>query len=106
MSAGDIHNNEATDDRGGGIFSFGPVTMTGGSIRSNTAQLEGGGIYTSIANLSNMTLSNNTSQTEGGGIFADIVTTQGTTITGNKSAGSGGGITQPTNSKYIVWDYY
>jgi hypothetical protein len=98
-----ISNNTCNNNgSGGGIFSQGPMTISGSTISGNKALQgsgssgHGGGVYSGDESLvTNSTISGN-SATAGGGIyhfdFNGTLTLINTTISGNSSAGSGAGI--------------
>jgi CSLREA domain-containing protein len=104
--------------QGGGLFigvpgtSAEPLsTIQGGSISSNAADSDGGGIYTNegISIAGGTVISGNTSGGAGGGIFHDTANngfTETTSITaanitGNTAVTSGGGITVGTGTKAL-----
>ena len=69
-----VRDNSAA--RGGGIFHFGPLIVTGGTISGNMASLEGGGIYAlGPASLTNSTVSGNSAVFTGGGIRSGFTVT-------------------------------
>ncbi|WP_119287828.1 choice-of-anchor Q domain-containing protein [Azohydromonas sediminis] len=76
-------------DEGGATFS---LTLTDVVVDSNSAQGDGGGIYTAAAmTATNVVVSNNTSTTNGGGIYNEGNTTiAASTIKGNTAEGGGG----------------
>ncbi|WP_119353603.1 choice-of-anchor Q domain-containing protein [Azohydromonas sediminis] len=76
-------------DEGGATFS---LTLTDVIVDSNSAQGDGGGIYTAAAmTATNVVVSNNTSTTNGGGIYNEGNTTiAASTIKGNTAEGGGG----------------
>ena len=97
---------------GGGIYSFGSLTMEGGTIVGNTAE-QGGGVYvggTSPFNMTGGTISGNKANTNGGGVYVNSGASfnmTGGTISGNTAIKYGGGVfnyrefTMSGNSKII-----
>src|SRR4051794_3341858 len=87
---------------GGGIYNFGPMTLTRCTVTANDAGTGGygrfgGGISQTHGNatLDNSTVSNNTASLEGGGISYDggtLSLTNGSRVTGNHAGIDGGGI--------------
>ncbi len=75
MSGGSIYSNTATSNPGGGVYlGAGTVTISGGTIRNNTAQGDGGGIYNALGNVTmsggNIYTNNaNGSSNNGGGLY-------------------------------------
>jgi hypothetical protein len=89
-----IANNTASDG-GGGIYNEGTLTMTGDTVADNTASNgTGGGIFNfGSLILSDSTVTGNTSGTDGGGILQDsTMVLNNTTVTGNAATLGGGGI--------------
>jgi len=105
-----IISGNTASNRGGGIYVYNHnhgydsvmVTISGNTINGNSSS-NGGGIYinqsygSSIATISNNTISCNTASSSGGGIYAYYRSNSGTaTINGNtisrNSASNGGGI--------------
>jgi len=96
MHGGTISNNIATASCGGGVMvGKSNFTITGGKISGNSA-ISGGGLFYSstVANISNVTISGNTASDAGGGVFANAATLNMTdvSITGNTAATDGGGV--------------
>ncbi len=94
---GEIRNNAAHTDGGGGVYvSGGNVHVSGGAISNNAADLDGGGIYVGGGNVdvSGGTISNNTAKLDGGGMFVGNgdVDVSGGTISNNTATSNGGGI--------------
>ncbi len=89
-----INNGNQAQANGGGIWTNGPFTMSGGSISGNTAAGNGGGIYSAgdTASLENVAIEGN-SAVNGGGFFANAGTFGLTdcTLTGNTASGNGPG---------------
>lgn len=85
---------------GGGVFSSGTLTLSASEIRNNMAGVGGGvvngaGIGTAGADLSDTNISGNTASSFGGGIFNgqnSNLTLTGVRISGNTASGRGGGI--------------
>jgi len=105
-NTGDLTLNSATitggnanggfpNNRGGGIFNLGTVTVSNSTISGNSANSWGGGIYGGTVTVNNSTISGNTAD-RGGGIFSwNTVTVTNSTISGN-TASNGGGIHSST----------
>lgn len=80
---------------GGGIYSGGNLTVTNSTISRNSAGSGGGGGIYSVGNLTitNSTISENSTTDSGGGIIGEsIITVTDSTISGNSAAVLGGGI--------------
>ncbi len=81
---------------GGGIDSYGPLTLSRVNVTNNSAFFTGGGIFTrDRTSITSSTIGGNTSGNVGGGIlviFGDEVTLTNTTVTENTAGASGGGI--------------
>ena len=89
-----VTRNSATLD-GGGVFSFGPLTVIDSTMSHNTADGRGGGIAHIFGlTMTNSTVSDNFSTDSGGGIFSSSgpATFTNSTISGNTAGGDGGGI--------------
>ena len=87
---------------GGGIYSYGALTITNSTISDNITQDGGGGIagYVS-ARLTNVTISGNqATRLAGGGIYGAVITLTNVTMAKN-SAPSGGSIASPFNSTWL-----
>lgn len=101
-----INNNTATTESGGGIYTYGKVTIEGENteISNNKAEKAGGGIRTNTSGevtINGGKITNNISNGTGGGIHADgMLTINGGTITGNSARTKGGGI-KYTNNKFF-----
>lgn len=84
------------EDSGGGIAVSGPTTLTGVTIRGNSAVVDGGGIFNDddTAALTNVTISGNTAEGNGGGIFNNtgVMTLTNATVTGNEADLQGHGL--------------
>ncbi|GGL94958.1 hypothetical protein GCM10010840_36260 [Deinococcus aerolatus] len=116
ISGGSVDNNQCTSPNittadgtegcgGGGIYSFGDVTLTGGNVNGNTATYYGGGIVMvrnaasdprPVLAISGGSVDGNKTtgsiDTGGGGIWSNqIIRISGGTVKGN-SSGTGGGI--------------
>jgi hypothetical protein len=83
--------------RGGGLYSFGSVNMTGTVFLSNTAQADGGGLHTqSLATLNNGRFERNQcldASCNGGGVLAiGTLSLTGTQFVTNTAQGDGGGV--------------
>jgi hypothetical protein len=101
MYGGTISGNTATD--GGGIYlgSNQNSTMIGGTITSNTAGTNGGGVSYSCSPLGctirGGTISGNSASGTGGGVYVDgngsgVFSLEGGTIAGNTAGNEGGGL--------------
>jgi hypothetical protein len=90
-----IENNNSRV-QGGGLNISGLSTIVDTSIRGNTANANGGGIFHSggTLNVSTSTISGNSTTSIGGGICAigDGLVVTSSTISGNSASSSGGGI--------------
>lgn len=83
-----VTNNSAQGD-GGGIYTAGAMTMTRSTVRNNTGSTNGGGVYNEGNTAS--TIRDNTSE-GGGGFFgtgSNSVTISGSTLSGNSAVGGG-----------------
>jgi hypothetical protein len=95
VSGGDA--TSALDDNGGGILSFGAVTLTGSQLSANAAGGLGGALYgsgaASASTFTSSTVKNNTAhQGAGLAVVHATFTTTSTVITGNASTVIPGGI--------------
>ena len=102
MTGGRITNNTAQN--GGGVYSSGTFTMSGGTISGNTAKAisdttGGGGVFVSSGtfNMSGGSITDNTvtgSDGSGGGAYVQSGTfdLSGGSITGNSAVSNGGGV--------------
>ena len=92
LAGGSIYSNH-TDKTGGGIHSEGNLSITGGTIRDNSATGDGGGIWMNKGSV-NATITGNTSGNVGGGISVSsgTVTINGGSISNNTASNNGGGI--------------
>ena len=79
---------------GGGIYSYGTLTVTGGTFSDNSAEWDGGGIYSSgTLTVTGGTFSDNSAERDGGGIYSSgTLTVIGSTLSGNSAVSDGGGI--------------
>jgi hypothetical protein len=88
-------DNHVIDDSGGGIFNSGTATITNSTFSDNTAAGGGGGIFNfGTLTVTNSTFSGNTAAS-GAGIFNHFDTTltvTNSTFSGNSSQVGGGGI--------------
>lgn len=86
-----VDGNSAEGD-GGGVYTAAPMTATGSTVRNNTATTNGGGIYNEgTTRLTAMTISGNTAE-GGGGFFgtgSNTVNFAGSTLSGNTAVGGG-----------------
>lgn len=87
-------SGNSADDSGGGIYSQGVVTVIDSTISGNSAGGgQGGGIASSrTVIISNSTISDNRADGGGGGIAARNVTISNSTVSRNSSDWAGGGI--------------
>ena len=113
LSSGTIKGNEAAGNGGGiacAVNNSDKLTISGGIVTGNKA-LNGGGIYGGAISMTNGTISSNTATNTavtdeycgGGGIFADtyyLVLTGGS-IQGNISKGNGGGVLMRDSYLYM-----
>ncbi|MBE9115280.1 CHAT domain-containing protein, partial [Lusitaniella coriacea LEGE 07157] len=81
---------------GGAIFNKGTLRATNSTISGNTANANGGGIFsdsaTAVTTITNSTISGNTANS-GGGIYSYGTTTiTNSTLSGNTATNTGGGI--------------
>lgn len=90
-----VDGNSAQGD-GGGIYTAAAMTALRSTVRNNTSTVNGGGVYNEgNTQITNSTLSGNTAE-GGGGLFAtgsNSVRMTGVTLSGNKAVG-GGAISQ------------
>ena len=94
LSGGEVAGNEAPDEDGGGIFSFGRLTATGTTITKNSSPVGGGLGLEGPSTLTNDKVTANTAEGLGGGIYTDALTTlTNTTVAENRATepGSRGG---------------
>ena len=81
-----------TADRGGGLFTNRPMTITASTIVSNAARVGAGVLNYGDLTILNSTFSGNSASNSGGGIWNErTMTITNSTLSGN-SAGSGGGV--------------
>jgi len=97
-----IHNNSA-EGFGGGIYTKGPLFISGSTISSNSIMTyDGGGVYSQGRDLiiQDSTISDNVSAQYGGGVSAyqSNLTVVGTTFQGNESSASGGGLSTTSST--------
>jgi len=107
----EVLSNTVTADRwsGGGIYSWGTLTVVHTLLANNSAGF-GGAVAIADASatahsvLQDSMLRDNTATTVGGALFANggIITIQGTTLSGNQSASSGAIHAQGNTSVTIV----
>ena len=91
----EISNNVDNGNGGGGIYLYGKLTMTGGTISGNEAS-NGAGVYVSgnsVFEMSVGTISENTATSHGGGVYVSssgsFKMTSGTISENNASNGKG-----------------
>ena len=113
LSSGTIKGNEAAGNGGGiacAVNNSDKLTISGGTVTGNKA-LNGGGVYGGAISMTGGTISSNTATSTdvtdeycgGGGIFADayyLVLTGGS-IQGNISKGNGGGVLMRDSYLYM-----
>jgi CSLREA domain-containing protein len=95
----DLHDNAATNDSGGGVYvdDGGTLDASGGSIRFNQADHDGGAVFVADGSvtLEGVTVTGNVAGDAGGGIYgegdSEIRLTSGTTVIDNGAYGDGGG---------------
>lgn len=106
-----VSYNTSTNDRGGGIISYGSLTVIDSVISNNTTSIEtGAGIaaFWGKLNVINSTISDNLAQAEsGGGIWigpgnTDETTITNSIITNNTALGQGGGIYREIGKLTII----
>ena len=95
-----ISGNKASS--GGGVYTAGTFTMSGGEISGNTASYAGGGVYAITFSMSGGKISGNTvssdgSTSRGGGVYGSTFSMSGgeisgNTVSGNNYANNGGGV--------------
>jgi hypothetical protein len=92
LSGGTLRDNSATND-GGGLLNAGTATLTGVTFSGNSAP-GGGGLYNSrTVTLTDVTLSANTVSASGGGLYNDgTAMLAGGVLSGNTAAVNGGGL--------------
>lgn len=91
----DITGNTATGDgsAGGGLYSYGDVTLTRSTISGNRSTLTGGGLYThGNATIRDSTVIGNSATLHGGGVWANDASITRSNITSNTADGNGGGV--------------
>lgn len=104
LSGGMLENNRVTDDvgsSGGGVWTSGNFTMTGGTVRGNSAPFGGGITVNRDGSITGGTIENNQARTKnGGGILAftptgrpalSKLTFGGTATVRNNTAGDNSG---------------
>jgi predicted outer membrane repeat protein len=90
-------------DWGGGIFSWGTLTLTNSHVTSNTADGNGGGIYAGgIVSLTNSTVTGNGAPLGGGIANFGALTLTNSKVMGNTSTGDGVGIYNGGGGTMIV----
>jgi predicted outer membrane repeat protein len=87
-----LSGNSAQGD-GGGLYTAAPLSATGLTVSGNTSSTNGGGIYNEgNTSILSSVISNNTAE-GGGGFFgtgSNTVDFKGVTLNGNKAVGGGG----------------
>jgi len=102
-----ITKNEAQYS-GGGLYSYGPVTIEYAEIKENTVIHDGGGMYNAgICTMNYVTIQDNTASDStsgagrGGGIYNEkTLTLTNTTVTGNAAKLSGGALHLESNETF------
>ncbi|MBK8903182.1 MAG: right-handed parallel beta-helix repeat-containing protein [Anaerolineaceae bacterium] len=108
-------SGNSTGGEGGGVYvQFGTLTISGGSITTNTAAT-GGGVFNagelsetgipSRADLLNTTVTDNIAFDAGGGLFGDhegVITVTDSTVSDNTAFAYGGGIAVVSKSSLTV----
>lgn len=87
-----VDGNTAQGD-GGGVYTASAMTATSSVVRNNSSTTNGGGIYNEgNSSITNSTISANSAE-GGGGVFltgSNTVTIRGSTLSGNSAVGGGG----------------
>jgi uncharacterized repeat protein (TIGR01451 family) len=116
-----VRNNRAPNANGGGIFTRGHLTMTGGELRGNQAGSSGGGLDNGVSgslsggavNVTNVAIESNTAGSYGGGIFnastmtgtnTNTVIVSGGTLRSNSAVFGGGAIFNRVNAVVTIKD--
>jgi predicted outer membrane repeat protein len=90
---------------GGGVLNYGTLTLTGSTVKGNTAKFLGGGIYNvGTLRVSGSTISGNTAGYGGGFYNYGTTKVEGSTLTKNTAANSGGAIYSCCSSKTTLID--
>ena len=93
--------NGNSDRGGGGIQTFGgDLTVAGSTISGNSAEVDGGGIFSDTSlpakqtTITNSTISGNTAEDDGGGVYNSdgLTEIEFSTITNNTAPDQGGGV--------------
>lgn len=112
ISGGEIYENQA--QRGGAIYNYGSVSLTGGKLYKNTVPNNGGAIYTATETNAEGIIGNTTiagadiyenSAKYGAGIYIDtdaLVTFNSGNIKENDSTSSGGGVFINATSTFVM----
>jgi predicted outer membrane repeat protein len=91
-----VSDNSAagSNSGGGGIATFGPVTLYNSTVANNRASGNGGGIAAGSVHAVNSTISGNSAGLSGGGIWVNgsTSTIDGSTIYNNRANAVGGGL--------------
>ena len=93
IEGGQIIDNTAGTDGGGGLLSLNEVVMSGGLISGNTTTGDGGGIKAPHLELSAGLIINNTASGNGGGVYISSIVSlimTGGSISGNTATDGGG----------------
>ena len=81
------------DNHGGGLYSFGTVTIEYAEIKENTVTHDGGGMYNAgICMMVGVELKSNKAENEGGGIYSNATLALNDTIVTGNEAASGGAV--------------
>jgi CSLREA domain-containing protein len=108
-------SGNTTGGEGGGVYvQFGTLTISGGTIISNTAAT-GGGVFNagelsetgipSRADLTNVTVTGNIAFDAGGGLFGDhegVITLSNSTVSNNTAFAYGGGVAVVSKSSLTI----
>lgn len=99
----------ASADYGGGVevLAYSEVEMRGCTVKGNTAQIQGGGIFAdayATLTLTNTAIVDNVSVGNGGGLATNYTTLNATNVTlaGNQARGGGGGYYGTLGTNYFT----
>jgi uncharacterized repeat protein (TIGR02543 family) len=112
MSGGLINGNHAaltyatgTQVAGGGVFSNGIFTQTGGAITNNDSAQDGGGLYSTYEyTLADGVIAGNLAQSRGGGLFNTASVTITDSAVASNRAGQGGGVFTNNGGSVVITD--
>jgi predicted outer membrane repeat protein len=93
----DPDTGDALNGNGGGIWAGSDILLNGGKVTTNTAGVNGGGVYSAAGNVfvtAGATVGTNTTGQDGGGVWDEggDVEVDASTVTGNQANNNGGGI--------------